>query len=118
MISRSFAACAALIVALAPALCAAQTYPTKPITMMVPFSAGGSTDTVARIMSEKLTARLGQPVIVENKVGAGGSVGSDVAAKSPADGYTMLVGTSSTIGDPAARSTTSRPTTRTRISRP
>ena len=75
----------------------AQPFPHKPITMIVPFSAGGSTDTVARIMSEKLTTRLGQPVIVENKVGAGGSVGSAAAAKSPADGYTMLVGTSSTL---------------------
>jgi len=88
---------AALILAVAPAMALAQAYPSRPITMIVPFSAGGSTDTVARIMSEKLTTRLGQPVIVENKVGAGGSVGSAIAAKSPADGYTLLVGTSSTL---------------------
>ena len=88
---------AALVLAVAPAMALAQAYPSRPITMIVPFSAGGSTDTVARIMSEKLTTRLGQPVIVENKVGAGGSVGSAIAAKSPADGYTLLVGTSSTL---------------------
>ncbi len=75
----------------------AQPWPSKPIKMVVPFSAGGSTDTVARIIGEKLTARLGQPVVVENKAGAGGSLGSDFVAKSPADGYTYLVGTSSTM---------------------
>jgi len=75
----------------------AQPWPTKPIKMVVPFTAGGSTDTVARIMSEKLTTRLGQPVVVENKAGAGGALGSDFVAKSPPDGYTLLVGTSSTM---------------------
>lgn len=75
----------------------AQPWPSKTIKMVVPFTAGGSTDTVARIISEKLTTRLGQPVIVENKAGAGGAVGSDFVAKSPADGYTYLVGTSSTM---------------------
>jgi tripartite-type tricarboxylate transporter receptor subunit TctC len=75
----------------------AQTFPAKPIKMVVPFTAGGSTDTVARIIGEKLTTRLGQPVIVENKAGAGGALGSDFVAKSPPDGYTLLVGTSSTM---------------------
>ena len=75
----------------------AQQWPTKPVKMVVPFTAGGSTDTVARIISEKLTARLGQPVIVENRAGAGGAVGTDFVANSPADGYTYLVGTSSTM---------------------
>ena len=75
----------------------AQPWPAKPIKMVVPFTAGGSTDTVARIMGEKLSTRLGQPVIVENKAGAGGALGSDFVAKSPADGYTFLVGTSSTM---------------------
>jgi tripartite-type tricarboxylate transporter receptor subunit TctC len=86
------------LVACALALAAqAQSWPSKPIKMVVPFTAGGSTDTVARIISEKLTPRLGQPVVVENKAGAGGALGSDFVAKQPADGYTYLVGTSSTM---------------------
>ena len=87
----------ALALALAASLATAQGWPSKPIKVIVPFSAGGSTDTVARIVSERLTARLGQPAIVENRVGAGGAVGTEAAAKSPPDGYTLLVGTSSTM---------------------
>jgi tripartite-type tricarboxylate transporter receptor subunit TctC len=88
---------AALLGALFALTAHAQQWPAKPIKMVVPFTAGGSTDTVARIMSEKLATRLGQPVIVENRAGAGGGVGSDLVAKSPPDGYTFLVGTSSTM---------------------
>ncbi len=88
---------AAFVIALYPVAGFAQTWPTKPVRLVVPFTAGGSTDTVARIIAEKLTPRLGQPVVVENRAGAGGSVGSDAVAKSAPDGYTMLVGTSSTM---------------------
>jgi tripartite-type tricarboxylate transporter receptor subunit TctC len=90
-------AAAVLALSLAPVLAGAQAWPSKPLKLIVPFTAGGSTDTVARIVAEKLSTRLGQPVIVDNRAGAGGAIGSDVAAKSPPDGYTMLVGTSSTM---------------------
>ncbi len=72
---------------------AAQAYPSKPIKYIVPFPPGGTTDTLARIISVKLSAALGQQVIIENRAGAGGNIGSDAAAKAPPDGYTILGGT-------------------------
>jgi tripartite-type tricarboxylate transporter receptor subunit TctC len=75
---------------------AAQAYPAKPIRLMVPFPPGGSTDIVARIVAQKLSAQLGQPMVVENRGGAGGTIGTAVVAKAPADGYTLVVGTTST----------------------
>ncbi len=74
----------------------AQTYPSKPIRLVVPFPAGGATDIFARAVSQKLGERLGTTVVVDNKPGAGGTIGSDMAAKAPADGYTLLLATSST----------------------
>jgi tripartite-type tricarboxylate transporter receptor subunit TctC len=74
----------------------AQTYPAKPVRMIVPFPAGGATDIVGRVVAQKLAEAWGHQVIVDNRGGAGGTIGSDVAAKSPPDGYTLLVGTSST----------------------
>ena len=97
MMRRSILRAAVLAAAFAGLGAHAQQWPSKPIKLVVPFTAGGSTDTVARIVAEKLTPRLGQPVVVENKAGAGGSIGSDLVAKSPPDGYTYLVGTSSTM---------------------
>jgi tripartite-type tricarboxylate transporter receptor subunit TctC len=74
----------------------AQTWPAKPIKWIVPFAPGGTTDILARTIGEKLTGALGQPVIIENKPGAGGGVGADFTAKSPPDGYTIMGGTIST----------------------
>jgi tripartite-type tricarboxylate transporter receptor subunit TctC len=75
---------------------AAQDYPARPITMIVPFPAGGATDTLARFLSEQMRAVLGQPVIIENTGGAAGSIGVGRAVRAPADGYTLSIGTSST----------------------
>ena len=74
----------------------AQAYPAKPIRLLVPFPAGGATDLFARAVSQRLGDKLGQPLVVENRPGAGGALGSDLAAKAPADGYTLLLTTSST----------------------
>ncbi len=95
---RTLLAFTAWCVALAgPLAAAAQQFPTQPVRVVVPFTAGGSTDVVARIVAEKLSPRLGQPVVVENRAGAGGAIGSDHVAKATPDGHTLLVGTSSTM---------------------
>ena len=87
------------LAALAGAACAlpsapahAQAWPAKPVTIVVPFAAGGTTDVLARALGEKLSTALGQPVIVENRGGAGATIGADYVAKAPADGYTLLMG--------------------------
>ena len=87
---------ASLAVAAAGALplgALAQNFPTKPITIIVPFSAGGTTDILARIVGQGLTTELGQSVVVDNKPGAGGNIGGSLAAKAAADGYTLFMGT-------------------------
>ena len=85
---RSAGLCFATLLAVAPA--SAQEYPAKPIRYMVPLSAGGPTDTQARWVAQKLTQGFGQQVIVENRPGAGGMIGTQAAAKSAPDGYTLL----------------------------
>jgi tripartite-type tricarboxylate transporter receptor subunit TctC len=70
----------------------AQSYPARPITLVVPFAPGGPTDTIARIIAERMRAPLGQPVVVENVTGAGGSIGVGRVVRAPADGYTVSVG--------------------------
>jgi len=77
-------------------IAAAQNYPARPVTMIVPFPAGGATDTLARFLGERMRAILGQPVIIENVAGAAGSLGVGRAVRSPADGYTLSIGTSTT----------------------
>ncbi len=69
----------------------AQRFPSKPIRRIVPFPAGGTTDIVARILAQRMSETMGQPVVVENKAGAGGAIGADLVAKAPADGHTLLM---------------------------
>ncbi len=76
--------------------CAAAAYPEKPITLIVPWAPGGSTDIIARAIAEQMTKSLGQSVIVENRAGAAGNIGSNIVAKARPDGYTLLVGSMST----------------------
>src|SRR6266850_7414048 len=79
----------ALLAAASGAL--AQAYPARPVTFIVPFSPGGGTDITARTVANKLTAKWGQSVIVENRAGAGGILGADAVAKARPDGYTLLI---------------------------
>jgi len=76
---------------------AADGYPTKPVRIIVPFSAGGATDIVTRVVSQKLTEIWGQSIVVDNRAGAGGNIGADLAAKAPADGYTVFMTSGSIV---------------------
>jgi len=91
---RLFAAAA---MGLLPALAMAQEWPSRPVKIVVPFVAGGATDVVARLLAQKLTEAWGQSVVVENRAGAGGNIGADAVAKSPADGYTLLMASGSIV---------------------
>jgi tripartite-type tricarboxylate transporter receptor subunit TctC len=81
-----------LVVLCAPALALAQAYPTKPIRMVVPYAPGGATDVLARPIAHKLSEQMSQPVIVENRPGANATIGADNVARSPADGYAIVLG--------------------------
>ena len=76
-------------------------YPAKPLRFIVPYPAGGGTDTIARLIGTQLTQRWGQPVVVENKPGASGILGNDIVAKAPGDGYTVLMGITAVVQIPA-----------------
>lgn len=89
MLRRTFIAAA---LALAGSTALAQAWPSKPVTLVVPFPAGGTTDVLARALAERLQPALGQPVIVESKPGAGATLGADLVAKARADGHTLLMG--------------------------
>ena len=100
MASDSLALGLALLMALtiaATASAAEPSYPSKPVRLIIPFAPGSTADIVGRLLAERLSVRLGQAVVVENKSGAGGVIGVDAVAKAPADGHTLLVTTSSTI---------------------
>src|SRR5947209_2882961 len=86
----------AIVFACAPLPALAQAWPAKPITYVVPFTPGGTTDVIGRTIAQGLTPMLGQPVIVENKPGAAGAVGATAVANAKPDGYTLLGGTIST----------------------
>ena len=89
---------AAIPLGLAATLCLAQgAWPAKPIRFIAPFPPGGSSDVLCRLLGQKLAEGLGQPVAVDNRAGAGGNIGHEVAAKSPGDGYTILLSSSSTL---------------------
>jgi tripartite-type tricarboxylate transporter receptor subunit TctC len=87
----------ALVAACAAASAPAQPYPAKPIRIIAPFTPGGPVDLTARIVAQKLTESWGQPVVVENRTGASGTIGGDVVAKSPPDGYTVLMSASAHV---------------------
>ncbi|MBI2296836.1 MAG: tripartite tricarboxylate transporter substrate binding protein [Betaproteobacteria bacterium] len=89
---RQFAAGLALALAVVPAAVLGQAYPTKAIRVVVPFSPGGTSDIIGRTLGQKLSEAWGQPVIMDNRAGVAGSLGAAIAAKSPPDGYTLLVG--------------------------
>ena len=95
---RGLMAFAAALVLAAPTLQAQTAWPSKPVRIVVPFAPGGTTDILARAIAPELSRAFGQSFIVENRAGAGGNVGAEVVAKSPADGYTLLMGTVGTHG--------------------
>ncbi len=95
-VGRALLAMLALATSLLAGPVQAQSYPTKPIKAIVPFAPGSATDQIGRAFAAKMSEQLGQPIVVENKPGVNGMLGADAVAKSPADGYTLLIGTNST----------------------
>jgi tripartite-type tricarboxylate transporter receptor subunit TctC len=89
---RKHSALAVVLLAAATVAAQAQTFPSKPITIIVPFAAGGPTDTLARVIGERMRVSLGQTILVENVTGAGGTIGVTRAVRAPADGYTVSIG--------------------------
>jgi tripartite-type tricarboxylate transporter receptor subunit TctC len=86
-----------LLACLSPAVALSQSFPSKPLRIVVPFSAGGPTDITARLVGPRMSELLGQPVVIDNRAGATGIIGAEMVAKAPADGYTLLFGTASVV---------------------
>ena len=97
MRARCIALAFAALVTVSAAARADDAYPNKTITMIIPFPAGGSTDVIGRLVAEGMRTVLGQPVVVDNRGGAGGSLGTAAIAKAPPDGYTIGMGTASKL---------------------
>lgn len=95
---KHWMASALMALSLLPGAAAAQAFPGKPIRIVVPFPPGGATDILARAVAQDLQRTFGQSALVENRPGAGGNLGADYVAKSPGDGYTLLMGTVGTHG--------------------
>ena len=96
MLLKTVASAAIVFIACAPITQAQEKYPSKPIRLIVAFPAGGSTDIIARLVGQRLGERLGQQVIIDNRGGAGGTIGTEIAARANPDGYTLTMGTTST----------------------
>src|SRR3978361_766504 len=97
MMWRLFSLAVTLATLLVPVTQAQTVWPTRPIKILVGFAAGGSTDVTARIIAQALSERLGQPIIIENRAGAGGNIAAEAAAKADPDGYPLLMTTSTTF---------------------
>jgi tripartite-type tricarboxylate transporter receptor subunit TctC len=93
MLTRRVLASAASILLMLPSIAAAQSWPTRPITLVCLFGAGGAPDIIARFVAQELGDKLGQKVVVENRTGASGNIGTAAVAKAAPDGYTLLLGT-------------------------
>jgi tripartite-type tricarboxylate transporter receptor subunit TctC len=97
LVSRRMLATAASVFLMLPSIAAAETWPTRPITLICPFGAGGAPDIIARFVAQELGDKLGQKVVVENRTGASGNIGTAAVAKAAPDGYTLLLGTPSPL---------------------
>ena len=100
LLSAMVVAAAGIVLASVPLIAPAQTYPSKTVTLVNPFAAGGSLDIMARLLAEQLSQSLGQPVVVENRVGAGSTIGTAVVARARPDGYTLLITAANIVSAP------------------
>src|SRR5712671_3368820 len=97
MLRREFLAATVLAIGFGLAPAAAQTYPTKPIKMIVPYTPGSPVDVLARVVTQQVSARLGQSIVIDNRPGAGTTIGTKLTASADPDGYTLLIGATSFI---------------------